>query len=55
MDPVRLTIELYIPEPVSNDVDDLADLVSVAVEKAIGQYDYVVQDVGMSFEIQDTF
>lgn len=53
MDPVRLTIEMLIPEPATNDVDELTDLVSAAVDKAVGQYDYVVQDVGMSFEIQD--
>ena len=54
MDPIRITIELYIPEPVTNDVDDLTELVTAAVEEVIGQYDYVVQDVGMSFEIQDS-
>ena len=54
MDPVRLTIELYIPEPVSNDVDELTDLVSKAVEETVGEYDYVVQDIGLSFEIIDS-
>ena len=53
MDPVKVTIELYIPEPVTNDVDELTDLVTAAVEKAIGEFDYVVQDVGLAFEIQD--
>ena len=53
MDPVRLTIELYIPEPASNDIDELTDLVQSAVEEAIGEADYVVQDVGLSFEISD--
>ncbi len=53
MDPVKLTIELYIPDPISNDIDDLTDIVSDAVEKAVGEVDYVVQDVGLSFEIND--
>jgi len=50
---VKLTIELYIPDPLSNDVDELTDQVSAAVEKVIGEVDYVVQDVGLSFELQD--
>jgi len=53
MDPVKLTIELFIPEPVSNDIDDLTDLVRDAVDEAIGESDYVVQDVGLSFELHD--
>jgi len=53
MDPVKLTIELYIPEPVSNDIDELTDLATEALDKAIGESDYVVQDVGLSFEIHD--
>lgn len=50
---MKLTIELYIPEPVSNDIDELSDLVSKAVEDAVGEADFVVQDVGLSFEIDD--
>jgi len=50
---VRLTIELHIDEPVSNDIDELTDIVTKAVEEAIGEADYVVQDVGLSFEIDN--
>ena len=50
---MKLTLELYIPDPVSNDIDELSDLVTEAVDKVIGEFDYVVQDVGLSFEIQD--
>lgn len=50
---MKLTLELYIPEPASNDIDDLTDLVRAAVDKAIGESDYVIQDVGLSFEIND--
>ena len=50
---MKLTIELYINDPVSNDLDELTDLVSGAVEKAVGETDYVIQDVGLSFEIHD--
>ena len=53
MDPVKLTLEIYIPEPVSNDIDELSDLVTKAIDDAIGESDYVVQDVGLSFELQD--
>jgi hypothetical protein len=53
MDPVKLTIELYIDSPVSNDIDELTDLTVDAVEKAIGVSDYVVVDMGLSFELQD--
>ena len=53
MDPVKLTIELYLPDPVSNDIDELTELVSDAVEEVLGEVDYVVQDVGLSFEIND--
>ena len=53
MDPVKVSIVLYIDEPVSNDIDELTDLVTNAVEDVIGRYDYVVTDVGLSFEIDD--
>ena len=51
--PVKLTLELYIPFPVSNDIDELSDLITKAVDEAVGESDYVVQDVGLSFELQD--
>ena len=51
---MKLTLELYIPEPTGNDIDELTDLVRRAVDKAIGESDYVVQDVGLSFEINDS-
>jgi len=53
MDPVKLTIELYIPNPASNDIDELTDLASEAIDKAIGEVDYVIQDVGLSFQLDD--
>lgn len=53
MDPVKLIIELYIPNPVSNDIDELTDLVRDAVDEAIGESDYVVQDIGLSFQLDD--
>jgi hypothetical protein len=54
MDPIKLTLEIFIPEPASNDIDELSGLVCGAIDKAVGEYDYVIEDVGMSFEIQDT-
>jgi hypothetical protein len=53
MDPVKLTVELHIDEPVSNDIDELADIVTKAIDQAVGESDYVVVDVGLSFEIDD--
>lgn len=50
---MKLTLELYIPYPASNDIDELSDLVTKAVDDAIGESDYVVQDVGLSFQIDD--
>lgn len=50
---MKVTVELYIADPVSNDIDDLSDLVEKAVEEAIGEADYTVRDVGLSFEIDD--
>lgn len=50
---MKLTLELYIPFPTSNDIDELSDLVTKAVDDAIGESDYVVQDVGLSFQIDD--
>ena len=50
---MKLTIELYIVDPVSNDIDDLTELVADAVENAVGEVDYVVQDIGLSFELDD--
>lgn len=51
---MKITVELYVDDPVSNDIDDLTDLVSDAIEKAVGDADYVVSDVGLSFEINDS-
>ena len=53
MDPVKLTIELYINDPVSNDIDELTDLVRDAVEEKIGEADYTIADIGLTFEIDD--
>ena len=50
---MKLIIELYIPNPVSNDIDELTDLVRDAVDEAIGESDYVVQDIGLSFQLDD--
>lgn len=50
---MKLTIELYIPNPISNDIDELTDLVTEAVEDVIGDVDYVVQDMGLSFQLDD--
>ena len=50
---MKLIIELYIEEPVSNDIDELTELVDKAIELAVGESQYVVQDVGLSFEIDD--
>ena len=50
---MRISIVLYIDEPASNDIDELTELTTNAVEDAIGKADYVVTDVGLSFEIDD--
>jgi len=54
MDPVKLTIEIFIDEPVSNDIDELTDLAAAAIAEAIGEVDYVVNDVGLQFELNDS-
>lgn len=48
---MKITVELYISEPVSNDIDELTDIVRDAVETAIGEAEYTVQDVGLDFEL----
>ena len=53
MDPVKLTIDIYIPEPLSNDIDELTDLVMDAMSEVVGKLDYAVADIGLSFEIDD--
>lgn len=50
---MRVSVILYISEPVSNDIDELTDIVAEAVEEAVGESDYVLQDMGLSFEIND--
>lgn len=50
---MKLTIELYIDSPVSNDIDELTDIAVKAMDEAIGESDYVVADMGLSFELQD--
>ena len=50
---MKLTIEIYIPDPVSNDIDELTDIVLGAVTEAVGEVDYSIQDIGLSFELQD--
>ena len=50
---MRLMIEMFIDEPVSDDVDVLTELTTNAISEAIGEADFVVQDIGLSFELQD--
>lgn len=50
---MKLTIELFIDEPASDDIDELTELVSTAVEHAVGEADFIVSDVGLNFELND--
>jgi len=53
---MKITLEFYIDEPVSiTDVDDLSDIVREAVDKAVGETDYMVQDLIVSPEVIDYF
>jgi hypothetical protein len=53
MDPMKVIIEMYVDEPVSNDIDELTDSVRIAVEQIVGEADYTVADIGLSFELHD--
>lgn len=55
MDPMKITLELYIPDPLSNDIDELSELITDAVQEVVGEVDYVVQDVGLQLQIQDVY
>lgn len=54
---MRLSLEFYIDDPVpTEDLDDLSDLVRAAIDKHIGEVDYMVQDIhnyDVSFELLD--
>lgn len=54
---MRLTLEFLIDDPVpTEDLDELSDLVRAAIDKNIGEVDYMVQDVSnyqISFELLD--
>ncbi len=51
-----LTLEFYIDEPVSSmDLDELSDQVREAVDKVVGETDYMVQEVKISSELIDYF
>ena len=50
---MKLIIELHIDEPISNDIDELTDITTRAVSEALGEVDYVIHDIGLSFELQD--
>ena len=50
---MKITIELYIDEPISNDIDELTDIVTKAIDDSVGESDFVIADVGLAFEIDD--
>ena len=52
---MKITVELFIDDPISNDIDELTDAVTDAVEAAVGDADYVVSDIGLSFELIDAY
>lgn len=53
MIPVRITLDFSIPEPVTDDLEDLEAAVREFMDEKIGEVDYVISDYGLHFELQD--
>ena len=49
---MRLMLEFYLDEVSAEDLDDLSDMVRAAIDEKIGETEYMIQDVGINFEIQ---
>lgn len=52
MVPLKLTLEFYLDAVSADDLDELGDLVREAIDEKIGETEYMIQDVGLQFEIQ---
>ena len=51
---MKVTLEFYIDETVAlSDLDELSNLIRNAFDEAVGQTDYMVQDVHITPEIID--
>jgi hypothetical protein len=53
MTPVRITIDFTIPEPVTDDLEELENACREFLDEKIGEVDYVIADYGLCFELQD--
>lgn len=53
MNPVRITLDFTIPEPMTEDLDELESTVREFMDEKIGEVDYVIADYGLHFELQD--
>jgi len=56
MEPIKLTLEFYIDDPVPvEDIDDLSDLIRHVIDTNIGETDYMVQDLYRSYSVDLEF
>lgn len=53
MNPVRITLDFSIPEPLTDDLEELENTMREFIDEHIGEVDYVVSDYGLHFELQD--
>ena len=49
---MKISIDLYLDETYSADeLDELSELVREAIEEKVASVEYIVQDIGLNFEL----